>query len=218
MQLLGKGDFSSELRNRGRLQKFSKEKVTILALWLLSLVGIRVLLGLELSNIWGTTGAVAITFAIFYLALRYTPFSRYSNAVNLALRDWYSKRYVLLGLLASMVVLLSLMILAEVGYAFHADKVVSIWDIGDANSLGTTQSKLSASVNALLNQGYSRMDALAITVASVDKSLGGHYVQSTSFILAEDVEILAFLLLIKRMGQKNIFSVGMGQQDNSQKG
>lgn len=169
------------------------------------MVSIRVLLGFELSAIWGTTGAVAITFAIFFIALRYTPFSRYSSAVNSALRDWYSKRYVFYGLVTSMVILLILMILTEAGYLYHADKVVSIWDLKNPESVGASRSKLDASLNDLLAQGYTPIDAVAITVASVDKSLDGHYLQSISFILAEDIEILAFLLLIKRMGQRNIF-------------
>jgi hypothetical protein len=147
---------------------------------------------------------VAITFVIFYLILRYTPFSRYSKAVNSALRDWYDKRYVLYGLASSMVVLLGLMILIEIGYTYHADKVVSIWDL-DAESVGTTQSKVTASLNALLDDGYSGIDVLAITLASVDKSLEGHYLQSISFILAEDVEILIFMFVMRRIGSQGIF-------------
>jgi hypothetical protein len=201
---LGKGDFNSALRDQGRLERYNKERIIILAVWFVSLVGIRLLLGLELSNIWGTTGAVAITFVIFYLALRYTPFSRYSAAVNSALRDWYDKRYVLYGLVSSMVLLLGLMILVEIGYTYHADKVVSIWDLG-SESAGTTQSKVTASLNALLDDGYSGIDALAITIASVDKSLEGHYLQSISFVFAEDIEILIFMLLMKRIGPQGIF-------------
>jgi len=176
-----------------------------------------VLLGFELSNIWGTTGAVAFTFVIFYLALRYTPFSRYSSAVNSALLDWYAKKYVLYGLISSMVILLGLMILAEIGYTYHADKVVSIWEL-DGQSAGTTQYKVAASLNSLLKERYSEIDAVAITVASVDKSLEGHYLQSVSFILAEDIEILIFMLFVKKIGQRGIFPAGKGGDKNAKKG
>jgi len=168
-------------------------------------VGIRLLLGLELSNIWGTTGAVGITFVVFYLVLRYTPFSKYSKAVNSALRDWYNKRYVLYGLVSSMVVLLSLMILLEIGYTFYPDKVISIWDLNDGFD-GESQTRVATSLRGLLSEGYSGLDALAITIASVDKSLEGHYVQSISFIFSEDIEILIFMYLVKHKGQKGIFS------------
>lgn len=201
----GRGDFGSELGNQSGLRGYNKEKVIILCIWFVSLVGIRVLIGFELSSLWGTTGAVAITFAIFYFVLRYTPFAKYSGAVNAALRDWYTKRYVLYGLISSMAVLLVIMVLAEVGYAYHGDKVVSIWDMSDVGSIGLTQTKLTSSLNDLLAQGYSRFDALAITVASVDKSLDGYYLKSVSFILAEDIEILIFLVLIRRIGQRSIF-------------
>jgi hypothetical protein len=204
-EALEKGDFRSELRNQGWLRGYTKEKVAILCIWFVSLVGIRILLGFELSHLWGTTGAVAITFAMFLLILRYTPFSKYSGAVNAALRDWYSKRYVLYGLISSMAILLAILVLAEVGYAYHGDKVVSIWDMSDVGSIGATQSKLTASLNDLLAQGYSRLDALVITVASVDKSLDGYYLKSVSFILAEDIEILVFLILIRRIGLRSIF-------------
>jgi hypothetical protein len=176
-----------------------------------------VVFGFELSNIWGTTGAVVFTFVIFYLALRYTPFSRYSGAVNSALRDWYAKKYVLYGLVSSMVILLGLMILAEIGYTYYADKVVSIWEF-DPQSAETTQSKVAASLNSLLKGGYSEIDALAITVASVDKSLQGHYLQSVSFILAEDIEILIFMLFVKKIGQRGIFPNGKGGDKNAVKG
>jgi len=188
--------------------------VAILCIWFVSLVGIRFLLGFELSHIWGTTGAVAITFAAFYLILRFTPLSRYSKAVNAALRDWYSKRYVLYGLVSSMAILLVILVLAEAGYAYHSDKIVSIWDLSDASSFGLTQSKLAASIDSLTAQGLSRFDALTITVASVDKSLNGYYLKSVSFILAEDIEILVFLFLIRKVGEKSIFpskGLGIGQ-------
>jgi hypothetical protein len=181
------------------------------------LVGIRILLGFELSNLWGTTGAVAFTFVIFYLALRYTPFSKYSTAVNSALLDWYAKKYVFYGLIASMVILLSLTVLAEIGYAYHADNLVSIWEL-NGQSVGSTQSKVAASLNSLLGEGYSEIDALSITVASVDKSLEGHYLQSVSFILSEDIEILIFMLVVKKVGQKGIFPAGKDENRDAKKG
>ena len=189
------------------LTNHNKEKVAILVVWFASIVSIRFFLGLILSNVWiGTVGAVAITFLIFYFALRHTMLSRYSNAVNSALQSWYSKRYVLFGLITSMVVLAGLMALAEIGYLYHGDKVISIWDLENSDTLDATRARLTGSIDSLRAQGYSQIDSLAIVLASVDKSLDGHYLQAVSFILAEDIEILAFSLLLRKMGQQSIFS------------
>jgi hypothetical protein len=189
------------------LTNHNKEKVAILVVWFASIVGIRFFLGLILSNVWiGTVGAVAITFLIFYFALRHTMLSKYSKAVNSALQSWYSKRYVLFGLITSMVVLAGLMALAEIGYLYHGDKVISIWELENSDTLDATRARLTGSLDSLRAQGYSQVDAMAIVLASVDKSLDGHYLQAVSFILAEDIEILAFSLLLRKMGQKSIFS------------
>ncbi|HEX2615474.1 MAG TPA: hypothetical protein VHL10_08260, partial [Nitrososphaera sp.] len=53
--------------------RFTKERIAVLALWFGVLVGVRVLIGFALQNMWfGTIGAVTITFVIFYATLRYT--------------------------------------------------------------------------------------------------------------------------------------------------
>lgn len=114
-----------------------------------------------------------------------------------------------------MAILSTLIFLAEIGYAYHPDKIISVWDMKDGESIGSTQTKLANSLNTLLDEGYSRFDALVITIASVDKSLDGHYMQSVSFILAEDIEILVFLLLIKKVGHRNIFPTS--KQDDTKK-
>jgi hypothetical protein len=198
------------------MKNHKKEKIAILAVWFASIVGIRFFLGLILSNIWiGTVGAVAITFAIFYFTLRYTTLSRYSNAVNSAVQSWYSKRYVLFGLLTSMVVLAGLMALAEIGYLYHSDKVISMWELENPDTLDGTRAQLTASLDSLRAQGYSQIDSLAIILASVDKSLDGHYLQAVSFILAEDIEILVFSLLLRKIGQeRSIFSSQVAPNKN----
>jgi hypothetical protein len=40
-------------------------------------------------------------------------------------------------------------------------------------------------------------------VASTDKSLNGNYSKTTSFLLAEDLEMLAFVLVVRK--KKNLF-------------
>ena len=78
------------------------EKAVILVLWFGLLIGIRLLLGSEFPNsLAGTAGAVSITFGIFYLALKYTPFRKYAPSVRSALQDWYRQKFVLYSLLAS---------------------------------------------------------------------------------------------------------------------
>ena len=162
-------------------------------------------MGSLLDTTWvGTVGAVAITFVAFYVALRYTPLARYSKTVNLALKNWYSKKFIFPALVLSMVVLSGLVVLVEFGYAYHEDRLISIDDFDSMSSFYSARNEFSSSLRTLLAQGYSGFDALSVLLASVDNSLDGHYLRAVSFILAEDIEILAFLALIRRY-KRDIF-------------
>jgi hypothetical protein len=44
---------------------------------------------------------------------------------------------------------------------------------------------------------YSPVEIMAITLASADKSLDGYYSLAVSYMLAEDVEIMIFMLLFR---------------------
>ena len=169
------------------------------------MVGIRLLMSSLLVATWiGTLGAVAITFVAFYVALRYTPLARYSKAVNSALQNWYSKKFIFPALIFSMIILSGLVAIVEFGYAYHNEQLISIDDFDSIKSVYSARNQFSSSLRALLAQGYSGFDALSVLLASVDKSLDGYYLRAVSFILAEDIEILAFLALIRRYG-RNIF-------------
>jgi hypothetical protein len=151
---------------------------------------------LATSNIWtGTVGAVALTFGIFYFVLKYTPLQRHRFAVNTILQDWYRKKYVIYSLIAPATVLLTIMIFVEYGYTFHPDKIISIIDL---NTMDDSQRYVDESVRALRMQGYSFVDIFSIITASVDKTLEGYYLQSASFVFAENMEVIGFVLLIRR--------------------
>ena len=199
---------ASALLDIKELKSYSKEKIAILAIWFVSLIGVRILLGFTLSNIWlGTVGAVAITFAAFYIVLKYTPFKKYSKAVNSTLCEWYHKKYVLYGLVASIAVMITLMFLIEFGYVYHANQITSLAQLemrsGD-NNLGADD-QISHSIRTLLTKGLPWGDALSIMAASVDKSLGGYYMKLVSYILAENLEIMAFLFVVKKTRNKGLF-------------
>ena len=169
------------------------------------MVGIRLLMSSLLYATWiGTVGAVAITFVAFYVALRYTPLARYSNAVNSALQSWYSKKFIFPALIFSMIILSALVAIVEFGYAYHSERLISTDNFDSIGSVYAARYQFSSSLRSLLAQGYSGFDAVSVLLASVDKSLDGYYLRAVSFILAEDIEILAFLALIRRYG-RNIF-------------
>ena len=44
---------------------------------------------------------------------------------------------------------------------------------------------------------YSPMEIVAITLASADKSLGGYYSLAVSYLFAEDIEIMIFMMLFR---------------------
>ena len=48
-----------------------------------------------------------------------------------------------------------------------------------------------------LLQKFSPVAIVAVTLASADKSLGGHYGRVNSYMFAEEIEIIVFLLLFR---------------------
>ncbi|HKU48453.1 MAG TPA: hypothetical protein VJP79_00760 [Nitrososphaera sp.] len=173
-----------------------KQKLAILAIWFACLVAVRLLIGLILSNLWfGTVGAVAITFGLFYVALIHTPLRRYRYVVNEILQEWYRKKYLLYSVAVSASIILGLIVLIDYGYANHPDEIVSLKDI---TTMQGAQDHVNESVKQLTLRGYSVFDAAAITAASVDKSLQGFYLKSASFVLAEHLEIIVFMLLARK--------------------
>jgi hypothetical protein len=162
-------------------------------------------MGLLPTAAWiGTVGAVAIALVVFYVALRHAPFSRYANIVNSVLQDWYRKKFILPALVFSMVVLSGLMLIAEIGYSYHSDRLITVDNLDSISSISSARREFSSSLRTLFAQGYTGFDGIAVLLASIDKSLDGHYMRAVSFILAEDIEILAFLVAMKRTG-RNIF-------------
>lgn len=80
-------------------KSFGRARITILGFWFISVIGLRWLLSLFLSDLWlGTVGAIGITFAIFFVALKFTPFRKYRLIVDAVLQDWYSRKFVLTAL------------------------------------------------------------------------------------------------------------------------
>ncbi|MCI0558986.1 MAG: hypothetical protein MN733_10860 [Nitrososphaera sp.] len=173
-----------------------KQKIAILVVWFASLVGVRMLLGFAFSNLWiGTVGAVAVTFVLFYLALVHTPLRRYRLAVNEILRDWYRQKYLLYSVAVSGSVIMTIIVFIEYGYATHSEEIVSISEL---NTIQAAQQHVDYSIRELGLKGYSILDAASITAASVDKSLQGYYLKSASFVFAEHLEVIAFMLLARK--------------------
>jgi hypothetical protein len=50
-------------------------------------------------------------------------------------------------------------------------------------------------------QKYSPIEIIAITLASADKSLDGHYGKAVSYMFAKDIEIMIFMLLFRKRGE-----------------
>ena len=173
-----------------------RQKVAILLVWFVSLVGIRLLLGTLLSNLWiGTVGAVAITFGLFYVVLVHTPFRKYKFVVNDILQEWYRKKYLLYSVAISASVIRGIIVLIEFGYANHPNEIVSLREL---TSMQKAQDHVSETVRQLTLKGYSALDAASIAAASVDKSLQGLYLKSASFVFAEHLEITAFMILARK--------------------
>lgn len=162
----------------------------------MSLVCVRLLLSFALSDLWmGTLGSVAITFGIFYLALLHTPLRKYRFAVSAMLKEWYSKKYLLYSVAISGSVIVAIIVLIEYGYTYHSDEIISIQNV---YSVVAAREHADESIKQMASRGLSLLDAAAIMAASVDKSLQGYYLKSASFVFAEHLEVMIFLLLARK--------------------
>jgi hypothetical protein len=177
---------------------FDKQKMSIIGLWFLILSSIRILLGSELKDICiGTFGAVAITFVVFYLIIKYTPLQRYRLKVNVILSQWYRRKYFLISTMAISAILIILLVLMQFGYSYYRSNLVSV------NIFNLQDKQLEMSLLPLKN--YPSVAKVAIIVASTDKSLNGNYSKAISYLLAEDIEMMIFVLLARK--KKNLFAI-----------
>jgi hypothetical protein len=148
------------------LKRSDRQKIAIIGLWFLILTGTRVLLGYALKDIWiGTFGAVALSFIVFYLTIRYTPLQRYCPKVNAILSQWYRRKYFLISTIAISAILGSLLVLIQFGYLYYGGNLMSI------NIFLLEDRELERSFLPFENHLF--FDKVAIIVASTDKSLNG---------------------------------------------
>ena len=193
-----------EQKEKGRL---GKDKIAVLALWFVVLIGVRILLGFVLQNTWiGTLGAVAITFAIFYTTLRYTQLQKYRQTINSALSYWYRKKFFYISGIVSLFVLGSVIGLIEYGHANYADRLIRLefteQEVEESFGMLAANEMRATLVDNL--RKYSPVELIAITLASADKSLDGYYSKLVSYMFAEDIEIMIFILLFRT--RKEIFT------------
>jgi len=196
------------LLEQNRTKKIGKDKVAVLALWFAVLIGVRILLGYVLQHAWiGTLGAVTITFAIFYLTLRYTTLQKYREVINSSLSYWYRKKFFFISAIASIVILGGILGFTEYGRANYADRLITVdfnaQEIQQSFGALTASDQMQAKLVENLKK-YSPMEILAITLASADKSLDGYYSLVVSYMFAEDVEIMIFVMLFR--ARREIFT------------
>lgn len=181
--------------------KLGRDKIAVLALWFAVLIGVRVMLGFVLHNAWvGTIGAVGITFVIFYLTLRYTTLQKYRQVINRSLSYWYRKKFFYISGIVSLVILGSILAFIEYGYVNYSDRLISVnfseEEIGESFGALTASQQMQARLVENL-RNYSPVELLAITLASADKSLQGYYSLTVSYMFAEDIEIMIFMMLFR---------------------
>jgi hypothetical protein len=180
------------------LKRPDKQKIAIIGLWFLILTSTRVLLGYALKDIWiGTFGAVALSFIVFYLTIRYTALRRYRPKVNAILSQWYRRKYFLISTIAISAILGSLLVFIQFGYSYYGGNLVSI------NIFVLEDKELERSFLPFENLPF--FDKVAIIVASTDKSLNGNYSKATSYLLAEDIEMTMFVLLARK--KNSLFAI-----------
>ncbi|OLC24735.1 MAG: hypothetical protein E6K92_04715 [Thaumarchaeota archaeon] len=182
-------------------KRVGKDKIAVLALWFVVLIAVRVLLGFVLHNVWiGTLGAVTITFAIFYITLRYTTLQKYRQLINSSLNYWYRKKFFYISGIVSLVILGGILGFIEYGYANYADRLITV-DFTQQQveeSFGSLTANQQMQANMVENlRKYSPVEIIAITLASADKTLDGYYSIAVSYMIAEDFEIMIFMMLFR---------------------
>lgn len=182
-------------------KRVGKDKIAVLALWFVVLIAVRVLLGFVLHNVWiGTLGAVTITFAIFYITLRYTTLQKYRQVINSSLNYWYRKKFFYISGIVSLVILGGILGFIEYGYANYADRLITV-DFTQQQveeSFGSLTANQQMQANLVENlRKYSPVEIIAITLASADKTLDGYYSTAVSYMIAEDFEIMIFMMLFR---------------------
>jgi hypothetical protein len=188
--------------------RLGKDKIAVLALWFAVLIGVRVLLGFVLQDTWvGTVGAVAVTFAIFYVTLRYTTLQKYRQVINSSLNYWYRKKFFYVSGIVSMLILGSILFLIEYGYANYSDRLITVdftqQEIEESFGALAASQQMQARLEDNLRE-YSPIEIIAITLASADKSLNGYYSLAVSYLFAEDIEIMIFMMLFR--AKRDVFA------------
>jgi hypothetical protein len=201
-------DWKLSLLEQKKTDRLPKDKIAVLALWFAVLIGVRVLLGFALQDAWiGTLGAVSITFAIFYLTLRYTTLQKYRQLINSSLNYWYRKKFFYISGIVSLIILGSILGFTEYGRANYADRLITVdfnqQEIEESFGALTASQQMQARLVENM-QKYSPVEIIAITLASADKSLGGYYSLAVSYMFAEDIEIMIFMLLFR--ARREIFT------------
>lgn len=191
-----------------KTDRLGKDKIAVLAFWFAVLIGVRVLLGFALQDTWvGTLGAASITFAIFYLTLRYTTLQKYRQLINSSLNYWYRKKFFYISGIVSLIILGSILGFTEYGRANYADRLITVdfnqQEIEESFGALTASQQMQARLVENM-QKYSPVEIIAITLASADKSLGGYYSLAVSYMFAEDIEIMIFMLLFR--ARREIFT------------
>ena len=181
--------------------RVGKDKIAVLALWFVVLIAVRVLLGFVLHNVWiGTLGAVTITFAIFYITLRYTTLQKYRQLINSSLNYWYRKKFFYISGIVSLVILGGILGFIEYGYANYADRLITVdftqQQVEESSGSLTANQQMQANLVENLRK-YSPVEIIAITLASADKTLNGYYSIAVSYMIAEDFEIMIFMMLFR---------------------
>ncbi|HEX7033823.1 MAG TPA: hypothetical protein VF172_12565, partial [Nitrososphaera sp.] len=145
--------------------------------------------------------------AIFYVSLRYTRLQKYREVINSSLNYWYRKKFFYISSILSLIILGSILGLIEYGYVSYSDRLVTIDFMQEESKESFGARSASQQVQERLAQNlqrYSYMEILAITLASADKSLDGYYSLAVSYLFAEDIEIMIFMLLFR--ARRDIFA------------
>ena len=156
-----------------------KQRIIALASWAGLIGGIRYGFGaLMPSQIFGSLGALALGFAVFYLVLNYTSFGRkYKDRFYAVMRYWYKSRGM--SVFFYVMFALNIAVLSGVEYGHH---IFTSDQLNDKN---------------LVLEGRPVDQLFGYVAAGIDNAQHGAFRWTMWLLFYEDIELIIFMLLVR---------------------
>lgn len=187
--------------------------IGVLGLWGLSILGIRLSMLYVLPDTYlGSLGAVSIGFAVLWILMTRTRLVRFRQEIFHILTRLYRRRFIWIAIGFGIVFSVSIITLIDIGYNDYGEYVKIITEMPEFKEAVVEGKDPEVLKDALIQtfsdpetqEAFKRfvfdenaIPITAIAYASIDVAYDGWMRNMFGIILAEDLEIAAFLILFR---------------------